>query len=89
MMADMHIHTLHFTDAGELSRAFRFVKASVLVEDCLVEPAELRLRFVAPGADATELVERIYLHGGLTWCQRHPLRSDTLDQSAILLARQG
>ncbi len=89
MMADMHIHTLHFTDAGELSRAFGFLKASVLVEDCLVEPAELRLRFVAPGAHATELVERIYLHGGLTWCQRHPLRRANLDRSAIVLGRQG
>ena len=72
----MHIHILRFTDAGELSRAFDFLKASVLVEVCLVEPAELRLRFVAPGAHATELVERIYLHGGLTWCRRHPLRRD-------------
>ncbi len=73
----MHIHTLHFTDASELSRGFDLVTASVLVEDCLVEPAELRLRFVAPGAHATELVERIYLHGGLTWCQRHPLRRES------------
>ncbi len=72
----MHIHILRFTDARELSRAFDFLKASVLVEACLVERAELRLRFVAPGAHATELVERIYLHGGLTWCQRHPLRRD-------------
>ncbi len=89
MTADMHIHTLHFTDAGELSRAFGFVMASVLVEDCLVELAELRLRFVAPAADATELVERIYLHGGLTWCQGHPLRRANLDRSAIVLERQG
>ena len=73
----MPIHILRFTDAGELSRAFHFLKASLLVEVCLVEPAELRLRFVAPGAHATELVERIYLHGGLTWCQRHPLRRES------------
>jgi hypothetical protein len=40
----------------------------------MVEPAELQLRFVAPPERAADLVEKIYMRGGLVWCQRSPLR---------------
>jgi hypothetical protein len=67
------VHTLHFTTVDELQRSFREVLESEFVEDCLVEPDALRLRFLAPPRSAEGVVERIYLHGGLSWCSRHPL----------------
>ncbi|NIW37919.1 MAG: hypothetical protein GWN32_15955, partial [Gemmatimonadetes bacterium] len=38
---------------------------------CTAESDHRRLRFVAPDRPADELIERIYLDGGLTWCTRH------------------
>ena len=73
-MAHVHVHTLHFANEAELTRSLGEVLESAFVEDCLVEPAELRLRFLAPPKSAARVVERIYLHGGLTWCSRHPIR---------------
>lgn len=81
----MYIHTLCFTNTSQLSRAFELVTGSVLIEDCLVEPADLRLRFVAPADHATALAERIYLHGGLTWCQRHRFPGATRRPDAAVL----
>ncbi len=72
--APMHVHTLHFTGVNELERSFAVVLESGFVEDCLVEPDALRLRFLAPPRRAAAVVERIYLHGGLRWCSRHRLR---------------
>lgn len=66
----MQIHTLYFTDASELTRSFSCLAASESVEDCLVEPDRLRIRFLAPVASAEKLIERIYLDGGLKWCSR-------------------
>jgi hypothetical protein len=61
------------TNRDELSHAFDRLLSSEYVEDCLAEPAELRLRFVAPPERAAALIEKIYLRGGLVWCQRSPL----------------
>ena len=69
-VSDMQVHTLYFTDASELTRSFSCLAASESVEDCLVEPDRLRIRFLAPAASAEKLVERIYLDGGLKWCSR-------------------
>ena len=69
----VYVHTLRFTDANELSRAFGHLKSSAFVEGCLVEPEILRIRFAAPSEPAARLVEHLYLHGGITWCHRHRL----------------
>lgn len=66
----VYMHTLHFTSREQLSWAFRFLRSSEFVQDCLTEPAQLRIRFVAAPAPAASLVEQIYLRGGLTWCVR-------------------
>ena len=66
----VYMHTLHFTNRAQLSWAFRYLHLSEFVQDCLTEPAELRIRFVAAPAPAAILVEQIYLRGGLTWCVR-------------------
>jgi hypothetical protein len=62
------------TNRDQLSHAFDRLVSSEFVEDCMVEPAELQLRFVAPPERAADLVEKIYMRGGLVWCQRSPLR---------------
>ena len=72
----MYVHTLTFTSTNELSRAFDTLTGSEYVEDCLVEPSSLQLRFVAPPDRAARLVEKIYLHGGISWCLRHRLGGD-------------
>lgn len=69
------VHTLHFADTERLQRSFEEVMSWESVEDCLVEPERLRLRFLAPARLADPLVERLYLQGGLTWCSRHVLRA--------------
>jgi hypothetical protein len=64
---------LQFESPGELSWAMRRLLESAWVEDCLAEPEALRIRFRAPSDRAADLVERIYLHGGLIWASRHAL----------------
>ena len=71
----MHVHTLRFTTQNDLMRSFDHLARSSFVEDCLVEPESLRIRFLAPPNPGNGLVERIYLDGGLTWCSRHRLGS--------------
>ena len=66
----MQVHTLYFSNTRELNRSFACLSGSEFIEDCLVEPDCLRIRFMAPEACARQLVERIYLGGGLTWCSR-------------------
>ena len=74
----MQVHTLHFSNASELTRSFACLSGSEFIEDCLVEPERLRIRFMAPEGCARQMVERIYLGGGLTWCSRSAIstRSD-------------
>jgi hypothetical protein len=67
----VYVHTLEFTDSNRLAAAFERLASSEHVEDCLVETGLLRIRFVAEPAHATELVERIYLDGGLRLSLRH------------------
>jgi hypothetical protein len=67
------VHDLQFQDLAHLTRSVNELLDVEGVEDCLIEAEHLRLRFVAPRRLADALLERIYLHGGLTWCSRHPL----------------
>jgi hypothetical protein len=67
----MYVHTLEFVDKERLASAFERLALCEHVEDCLVEANLLRIRFVAPPAAAAELVERIYLDGGLRLSMRH------------------
>lgn len=70
-----HVHELGFSDGDRLGRAFEQLMASARVEDCLVEPDQLRIRFSAPDEEAARLIERIYRGGGLTRARRYPLRT--------------
>ena len=72
----MFVHTLVFGSTSELMRCFEMVMDHESVEDCLVEPEHLRLRFLAPDALSDRLIERIYQERGLRWCTRHPLEAD-------------
>jgi hypothetical protein len=67
------VHDLQFKDLAHLTRSVNELLDAEGVEDCLIEAEDLRLRFVAPRRLADALLERIYLHGGLTWCSRHGL----------------
>lgn len=73
MTRSIWIHELRFSDAASLSRAFDRIHGSEWVEDCLVEPSRLRLRFLAPADRAAGLVELLYRDRGLVWCERHPM----------------
>ncbi len=63
-------HTLQLATEVHLEKAFSRLMASVYVEDHVVETARLRLRFTSPPGRAADLIERIYLEGGLRWCER-------------------
>ena len=77
----MRIYILRLDSRSLLTRAFDTVLAAPDVESCMIEAQERRLRFLAPVKAAEELVERIYLDGGLRWCTRHKFRAhgDTAD----------
>jgi hypothetical protein len=77
----MYVHTLEFTDRDHLAAAFERLALCEQVEDCLVEANLLRIRFVAPSGAAAELVERIYLDGGLRLSLRHPLLGSVIPAS--------
>ncbi len=74
-MTRPHVHTLYFTDRNRLSSAFERIVSDALVESCVVETDELRIRFVATPERATALIERIYLDRGLRFSQKHFLGS--------------
>jgi hypothetical protein len=70
----MLIYVLHLGTRSRLEVAFERVLDHRAVASCAVEPGLGRLRFVAPRRAGDELVEAIYLEGGLAWCSRHTLR---------------
>jgi len=74
----VYVHTLEFTDSNRLAAAFERLASSEHVEDCLVETDRLRIRFVAEPAQASALVERIYLDGGLRLSLRHHVASGVI-----------
>lgn len=74
----MYVHTLEFTDQNRLAAAFERLTSCEYVEDCLVETARLRIRFVADPGKARTLVERIYLDGGLRLSLRHHVASGVI-----------
>ncbi len=78
----MYVHTLEFTDRNRLAAAFERLASSEYVEDCLVETAKLRIRFVAEPKQARALVERIYQDGGLRLSMRHHIPSGVIPASA-------
>ncbi len=80
----MHLHTLEFTHPESLSSAFELLTDSARVEDCMAEPDLLRLRFVAEAGPADELIERIYLTGGLRWSTRAPLARPRLSLATAI-----
>jgi hypothetical protein len=67
----VYVHTLEFVDTARLAAAFERIASDEQVEDCLVETAQMRIRFVAPPERASWLIERIYQDGGLRFSQRH------------------
>ena len=74
-MAPVHVHTLRFDTPDQLSWAFSFLLGEESVDDCLVEPDLLRIRFVARPDYVDRLLDRVYQRGGLVWCERSRLRA--------------
>jgi hypothetical protein len=72
----VYVHVLQFASSSELSWAMARLLDSAWVEDCLAEPEALRLRFRAPSTIASDILERIYCRGGLTWVSRHTVGTD-------------
>lgn len=69
----MYVFVLHIDGLTLLTRAFDLLMGHPDVASCAIEPELCRVRFVAKVSAGDELVERIYLDGGLAWCSRHPL----------------
>ena len=69
----MKIFELRFTDGGAMQAAFQRAQDRSAVDSCTLSPDELRMRFVAPDAEADALAHQIYLDGGLRWCTGHAL----------------
>ena len=63
-------HTLQLATEVHLEKAFSRLMSSVHVEGRMVETTSLRLRFTSSAGRAADLIERIYLDGGLRWCER-------------------
>ena len=83
----MFVHTLCFANGDALSAAFGLLTESEWVEDCLAEPELLRVRFVAAVEPASDLIERIYLRGGLTWSTRASLQSEAPSPAEAIRSR--
>ena len=73
----MRVYMLQFATRSELSRAFDRILDDDEVSSCMIDMEIGRLRFLAPPEHADDLVERIYMDGGLTWCSRHDIGSAT------------
>ena len=74
----MRVYVLRFENLGRLTRAFDRVLEHADVESSMIEPDDMRLRFLGPRALTERLVEQIYEDGGLTWCSCH----DVVEQGA-------
>lgn len=80
----MRVYVLHFESLGRLTRAFDLVLEDPEVASCMIEPEQLRLRFLGPVALTDRLVEEIYRDGGLLWCSRHDVRDERRASAAGL-----
>jgi len=70
------IFVLRLESSGTLEAAFAKLLDSSDVSSCVIEPDSLQIRFVANPSVASQLIEKIYLRGGLVWSSRHPLSAD-------------
>ena len=75
METRMRLYVILFRNSMHLSRAFDIVLTVPEVDSCVVESKAQCIRFIAPRSVAEFLVERIYLHGGLSWCSSYPLEA--------------
>jgi hypothetical protein len=69
----MRLYLVPLQRPDSTQRAFARVNDDPRVASCIVEPAQRRLRFLAPESLGEALVERIYQEGDLVWCSRHAL----------------
>jgi len=69
------VFMLRFETAAAVEQAFGIVSDDRDVVSCIVEPAELRIRFVSTKERGALLVERVSDRGRLVWCTRHGLSS--------------
>ena len=72
----MRVYILRFEALGPLMRAFDRALESAHVTSCMIESEQSQLRFIAPEKAADDIVEHIYLDGGLVWCSRHEVPAD-------------
>lgn len=70
------VFILRFEDKAALERAFALVSDARSIASCMVEPEELRIRFLTSDKAGAPLLEQVYEHGGLVWCKRYPLRGE-------------
>ena len=69
--APLECYDLRFVDSQALHRAYARLSERSRIASTILDPASLRLRFLAEREDGDSLVEHIYLDGGLIWCSRH------------------
>jgi hypothetical protein len=70
------IFVLRLESSGSLEAAFAKLLDSSEVSSCVIEPDNLQIRFVSFPKVADELIQKIYLRGGLVWSTRHALSAD-------------
>ena len=74
----MRVYVLQLEEARNLEWAYEVISNARDVSSCTFEPQLRQVRFVAPHLEADALAERIYLDGGLIWCSRHDLASNSV-----------
>jgi hypothetical protein len=71
-----YIFVLRLESSGTLEAGFAKLLDSSDVSSCVIEPDNLQIRFVASAEVADQLIQKIYMRGGLVWSSRHALSAD-------------
>lgn len=74
-MEEFFVFVLRFETPAAVEQAFPIVSDDRDIASCIVEPAELRIRFVATRERGAPLAERVAERCRLVWCSRHGLGS--------------
>ena len=71
---ELFVFILRFERRSAAERAFGVLSENESVDSCIVDPGELRIRFLARKQDGPPLLEKIYDRGGMVWCERYPVK---------------
>lgn len=81
-MQELGLFVLRMATKPDLEEAFGRVMDAPQVDSSVIEPDRLQIRFLAPEHAARQVIERIYLDGGLVWSSRHALSDEEAGEQA-------